>query len=135
MTKPTQPQVLTVENPLGLYDGCYARQRDGAITGPWVWESHKSYGSGWYLKNLEDGATSHRCNTGRFYLDSENYLDLIQVASSPKYLPEPIERYYNIYSHLKGCYEHSTRNSAIRACGRDGKTYRARIEFLEQVKP
>jgi hypothetical protein len=137
MTQPTQKQVLTVENPLGLYDGCYAKQRNGEITGPWVWGSNEIFGPGWIRGQ---GSINHRHNTGQYVRNQgEQSLDLIEALPPPVKLPEPIERYLIVFESGNPCSvlweEKDLRRSDLEATLINHTTYRVRIEFLEDVKP
>jgi hypothetical protein len=127
-----QTLTVEVENPLGLYDGCYALQRNGKISGPWIWGKNVDEGHGWLCFNGKDFDETHRHNTGRFFLDVEHELDLIQVVSSPESLPNPIEGYYNAYPDKHFMF-HETKEDAIEHCAKDGTTYRIRIELLEKI--
>jgi hypothetical protein len=137
MKQPAQKQVLTVENPLGLYDGCFALQRNGEITGPWVWGFAHGCGPGW-LKGGE-GFCDHRYNTGSLIAGTESGQDLIEVRPPPVKLPEPIERYLIVFESGNPCSvlweEKDLRRSDLTATLVNHTTYRVRIEFLEDVKP
>lgn len=120
-------QELKFENPLGMYDGCWAKQRDGKIVGPWTWGAPEGRLYGWYCNG------HHRFNNGKHVIDALSCdRDLIAVVAAP--LPEPIERWAAIGPNrtwITGC---DSATQARRIAGEtDFKVYRVRIEFLEEV--
>ncbi len=125
----TKAQVLTVENPLGMYDGCYAKQRDGVVVGPWKWDGSGQMLVGWWC------GREHRHSDGRWAAARlDGNADLVAVVPAP--LPEPIER-YNVagekwFSSIlwTDSEKVSARDSAEKL---NAKLYRVRVEFLEEV--
>ncbi len=119
-------QELKVENPLGMYDGCYAKQRNGEVLGPWKWDAAK----GWW--RMGEFAVRQCDGRNPFAGEADAEVDLIAVAPAP--LPEPIERWAAIGPNrtwITGC---DSATQARRIAGEtDFKVYRVRIEFLEEV--
>ncbi len=123
-------QKLEVANPLGMFDGCYAKRRDGDIVGPWTWDGSGKRVPGWYCDGL------HRFSNGRWSSDgAERYSDLVAVVPAP--LPEPIERFILAKDGKplaalweQGDVEYLRSEKILGAC----TAYRVRIEFLEEVK-
>ncbi len=118
-------QELKVENPLGMYDGCWAKQRNGKIVGPWTWDGSGQRLPGWWC------GSEHRHRDGRWETYSLGYnLDLIAVVPAP--LPEPVEYYLLDNSDVIWGVD-KVQTSAFKSTFRGRKLYRVRIEFLEEV--
>ncbi len=125
----TKAQVLTVENPLGMHDGCYAKQRNGEVTGPWNWDGERKPFAVWHC------GADHRFHNGKWRLDSDDWADLIAVVSAP--LPEPIERFVNMLANgTLSCVlwdQSELKSGRVKEELAKNKLYRVRIEFLEEV--
>ena len=129
-------QVLTVPNPLGMYDGCYAKQRNGEVVGPWVWSPDRCV----WVTEGKSCCIARRSN-GRIWAGDadESSADLIEVLPPPAKLPEPIEVWGNYYpmgdafSEKASFHSHDNAEKAKKVGPSSSKPYRVRIEFLEEA--